>query len=366
LTQIQQVTNSALTSDGFAKNRTLILERTINVDLQNPEPDLNRFEKGSCLRVGVLTNPRSGGNKKGLSKIRSLLANHPEALHREEFTPKGMSDALSDFSKDGVEMVVINGGDGTVHAALTTIGRGDAFSKPPLLALLCAGTTSMLPRDVGIKGSPVEALSQALQWARSTDEKLNLLSRHVLEVKRGTGQPPLFGMFFGAGAITQGIKLFHKGVNPMGWRGEIMPGLTLLRMLVAILRKDHSKVPPLLVRARLDKQSSQDSETLLVLISTLERLFLGMRPYWGEEGGHMHYTSISSHSKKLFRVLPSLFSRQKNRYATPENGYISHKLNDVELEMDRDFTLDGELYESGQEPVIIRPAGPFTFLSSYR
>lgn len=358
--------SSALTSDGFVKNRTLTLEGAINGTSQNSDPDLNRFEEGSCLRVGVLTNPRSGGNKKGISEIRSLLAKHPDVLHREEFTPEGMSDALSEFSKNGVDMVVINGGDGTVHAALTTIGRGDAFSKPPLLALMCAGTTSMLPRDVGIKGPSVEALSQVLRWARSTDEKLGLLPRHVLEVKRGAGQPPLFGMFFGAGAITQGIKLFHRGVNPMGWRGEIMPGLTLLRMLVAILRKDHSKVPPLLVRARLDKQPSQDSEMLLVLISTLERLFLGMRPYWGEEGGYMHYTAISSFSKKLFRVLPSLFNRQKNRYATPENGYISHNLNEVELEMDRDFTLDGELYESGQEPVVIRPAGPFAFLSSPR
>lgn len=344
----------------------MTLEGAINGTSQNSDPDLNRFEEGSCLRVGVLTNPRSGGNKKGLSEIRSLLEKHPDVLHREEFTPEGMSDALSEFSKNGVDMVVINGGDGTVHAALTIIGRGDAFSKPPLLALTCAGTTSMLPRDVGIKGHSVEALSQVLRWARSTDEKLCLLPRHVLEVKRGAGQPPLFGMFFGAGAITQGIKLFHRGVNPMGWRGEIMPGLTLLRMLVAILRKDHSKVPPLLVRARLDKQPSQDSEMLLVLISTLERLFLGMRPYWGEEGGYMHYTAISSFSKKLFRVLPSLFNRQKNRYATPENGYISHNLNEVELEMDRDFTLDGELYESGQEPVVIRPAGPFAFLSSPR
>ena len=344
----------------------MTLEGTINAASQNSEPGLNRFEEGSCLRVGVLTNPRSGGNKKGLSEIRSLLAKHPDVLHREEFTPEGISDALSDFSKNGVEMVVINGGDGTVHAALTTIGRGDAFSKPPLLALLCAGTTSMLPRDVGIKGPSVEALSQVLRWARSTDEKLGLLPRHVLEVKRGAGQPPLFGMFFGAGAITQGIKLFHRGVNPMGWRGEIMPGLTLLRMLVAILRKDHSKVPPLLARARLDNQPSKESATLLVLISTLERLFLGMRPYWGEEGGPLHYTAINSDSKKLFRVLPSLFSRQNNRYATPENGYISHNLNEVELEMDRDFTLDGELYESGQEPVVIRPAGPFAFLSSHR
>jgi len=87
------VISSVLTSDGFVKNRTLTLEGAISGTSQNSESGLNSFEKGSCLRVGVLTNPRSGGNKQGLSQIRSLLAKDPEVLHGEEFTPEGMSDA---------------------------------------------------------------------------------------------------------------------------------------------------------------------------------------------------------------------------------------------------------------------------------
>jgi diacylglycerol kinase family enzyme len=312
--------------------------------------------------VGVLTNPRSGGNKKGLGEIHSVLARWPDVLHREAFTPEGMHEVLSEFAENGIELVVVNGGDGTVHAVLTTIGRGKVFAKPPLLALLCAGTTSMLPRDVGIKGPPAEALSCALRWAKSADESLTLLSRPVLRVQQPSGQPALFGMFFGAGAICQGIKVFHSGVNPMGWRGEIMPGLTLLRMLLAILRKDHNKVPPFLTRTSLDGSAQEERSNLFVLVSTLERLFLGMRPYWGTEDGPLRYTAASSESKYLLRILPSLFRQQKNRHVTAANGYFSHNVRELQLGMAGDFTLDGELYDAEQGPVTISSAGPVMFL----
>jgi diacylglycerol kinase family enzyme len=362
--------------DGFVKNRTLILERAISGPVQKPEPappcyknGLSGYEKSLCssedgrrLQVGVLTNPRSGGNKKGLSEIRSILAQWPDVLHHEEFTPAGMNEALADFARNGVELVIINGGDGTAHATLTAIGRGEIFAKPPLLALLCAGTTSMLPRDVGVPGSAASALSRILRWAKSTDKSLAVLPRPVLQVQQASKQPALFGMFFGAGAICQGIKLFHSGVNPMGWRGELMPGLTLLRMMLAILCRDHRKVPPLLTKTSLNGQPPQERKDLFVLVSTLERLFLGMRPYWGTEDGPLYYTAVGTESKRLLRVLPSLARGRKNRYTAPENGYFSHNLHEVQLEMDGGFTLDGELYSAEQEVVTIRATDPVMFL----
>ena len=337
-------------------------------DMINSPEQISDFDPANrvcerCLKVGVLTNPRSGGNKKGFKDTLDVLAKWPDVLHFEAFTPEDMTEALSGFSRKGVDLVVVNGGDGTVHAVLTVIGRGEVFTKPPLLALLCAGTTSMLPRDVGIAGAPAAALPRILQWARSGDAGLTVMSRPVLRVQRTSHQHPLFGMFFGAGAICQGIKVFHGRVNPMGWRGELLPGLTLLRMLFAILCKDHTRVPPFLTRTSLDGRLQEERLNLFVLITTLDRLFLGMRPYWGTEDGPLRYTAVGSKARRLLRILPSLFRWQRNRHATPENGYFSHNLHEVQLEMGEDFTLDGELYDAGEGPVTIGSAGPFMFLS---
>jgi len=340
----------------------LKLEETINDLVKSSESVLDYYETGRCLQVGVLTNPRSGANKKGLGEILSVLDKWPDVLHREASTPEDMTEVLHFFARNSVELVVINGGDGTIHAVLTAIGRDEIFARPPLFSLLCAGTTSMLPLDVGIAGSPAVALSRILKWAESPDESLTILSRTVLKVSRAA-QQPLLGMFFGAGAICQGIKTFHSGVNPMGWRGELMPGLTLLRMLLAIFFNDHAKVPPVLTKPSFDGCAQEEKLNLVVLITTLDRLFLGMRPYWGDEDGPLRYTAIEAKPKCLLRALPSLFRGRKSRYVKPSNGYSSLNAHEVQLEMAGDFTLDGELYAVGEGGVTISSAGPFMFLS---
>ena len=325
-----------------------------------PAPDF--YTHGRSLRVGVLSNPRSGGNKRGGKGIRDVLAKWPDVIQRDAFTQEGVAKALVDFSQSGVELVVVNGGDGTVQAALTSIGNNEIYSSPPLFALLCAGTTSMLARDVGIKGSPSAALPRVLEWAEATNTSLTVRARPVLQVQRSSQQPSLFGMFFGAGAICQGIKIFHHRDNPMGWRGEMMPAFTMLRLLLAILCKDHEKVPPFLTRTSLNGRPAEQRADLFVLVSTLERLFLGMRPYWGKEDGPLRYTAVGVEPKRLPRVLISLFRSRKSRHATPANGYFSHNVQAVKLDMEGDFTLDGELYSVGGGPVTITSAGTAMFL----
>jgi diacylglycerol kinase family enzyme len=329
---------------------------------QLPPSDPRVYVNGRCLQVGVLSNPRSGGNKKGGKTLRHVLARWPDVVQGEAWTPDGVSQTLAGFARSGVDLVVINGGDGTVQAALTAIGNEQLFPKPPLFALLCAGTTSMLARDVGITGPPAVALLRVLEWAKSPDASLAVRSRPVLQVLRASHAPSLFGMFFGAGAICQGIKIFHNRDNPMGWRGELMPAFTMLRLLLAILAKDREKVPPLLTRTSLDGRPAQEQMNLFVLISTLERLFLGMRPYWGDEDGPLRYTAVGAEPKHLLRVLVSLFRSEQSRHATPANGYSSHNVREVRLDMAGDFTLDGELYAAGDGPVTIASAAPAMFL----
>jgi hypothetical protein len=312
-----------------------------------------------------LTNPRSGANKKGGQAVRKILALRPDVLHHQASTPEGVLSALTDFAQNDIDLIIVNGGDGTVQAALTVLGSTEIFSRAPLLALLHAGTTSMLPRDVGIAGPPAAALSRTLDWAKSTNATLTVRSRSVLKVRREAHHPPLFGMFFGAGAICQGIRIFHGTDNPMGWRGQIMPLLTMMRLLLAILFKDHDKVPPFIARTSLDGRPGEKRADCFVLVSTLDRLFLGMRPYWGEESGPLRYTAIGAEPKYLLWVMTSLFGSRKSRHATAANGYFSHNVQEVELDMQGDFTLDGELYAAGEGPVSITSAGLALFLCSH-
>jgi hypothetical protein len=171
-------------------------------------------------------------------------------------------------------------------------------------------------------------------------------------------------MFFGASAIYQGIQYFHRNVNSRGLKGEIGPGLTILRFLWAAILQNSSFIPPIPITVTMDDQPAHEFDSFMVLVSTLERLFLGLYPYWGSETGPLHYSAVRARPQYFLRSLPSLLRGRQGRFVGPENGYYSHNVREIKLNMDSGFTLDGQLYTPAnrQEPTVVRCGGTASFL----
>lgn len=307
--------------------------------------------------VAMLTNPRSGGNRKGLDGIRRFLAENPQLQHAEAVSPDQVRSVLADFAAREIDLLVVNGGDGTVQSVLTTLYGQGLFRRPPVLALLQAGTTSMLARDVGVSGRPLEALARIRDWQGAQ----HIVERSILKVRQGTDAPALCGMFFGAGAIPRGIELFHGQVNPKGVRGEFFPGVILARLLLSAFTGNEKHLPPTDMVIHVDDAPVQESRYLFALVSTLERLFLGMHPYWGKQPGPLRFSAVRSKPPCLLRNLPFLLRGRSISTVSPENGYFSHNARRITLDFKGRFTLDGELFEA-VSPLTIESAGPARFL----
>ncbi len=314
------------------------------------------------MTIGMVTNPRSGGNRKGLGKIREFLAENSQIHHGEAVTPAEVQAVLAGFAARDIDLLIVNGGDGTAQAVLTALYGQAIFTRPPVLALLQAGTASMLARDVGIQGGPRAALTKIAAWAAGTRRSdRDIHERSVLQVHRKEYSMPLCGMFFGAGAIPQGIDLCHRRMNIRSVRGELMPGLILARLLLAVFTGNEKLLPPTEVEIRRDDAAAQRVCCLFTLVSTLERLFLGLRPYWGEEDAPLHLTAVQSKPRYLLRNLPSVLRGRRTAGVSPENGYLSHNVRRITLDFTGRFTLDGELF-GATSPLTIEAAGPARFL----
>ncbi|OPY87036.1 MAG: putative lipid kinase [Syntrophus sp. PtaU1.Bin208] len=298
------------------------------------------------LQIGLISNPLSGGNRKGLQPIEKMLAGDRRILHRQAVEPRQVAAAIQDFARHGVNLVGINGGDGTISAALTALFTTEWPDRLPLLVLLRAGTTSMLARDVGLPGSRLQGLSRLLDWARSGSGAASLVKRPILRLEWERGGDPLYGMFFGTGGIYEGIKFCHARVYKKRIGGELAAGLTLARFLLAALRGDRRTIPPAVLGVGLEGREKQDLDVLLLLVTSLERLFLGIRPFWGSEEGPLRFTAIRSYATYPLLAAPSLIRGRKSRWTSPQDGYLSHKLRNLRLALSSGFTLDGQLYES--------------------
>ena len=281
------------------------------------------LKPGESPQIGVLINPLSGGNLSGLGAIRRVIRENPNVLHHDAQTPPQVLEALTQFARRDVNLLAVNGGDGTVQAVLTHLFDHRPFKTLPLLAVLQSGTTSMTARDVGFSGSRVKSLKKLFRWAAAGDGPARIIKRPVLKVL-APGHPIRYGMFFGTAAIYQGIEYFHSKVNSRGLKGEIGPGLTILRFLWAAVGQRSNFIPAVPISVAVDECPPRQFDSFAVLISTLERLFLGLYPYWGRETGPLHYTALRARPHNLLRALPSILRGHAGPHGTAENGFYSH------------------------------------------
>ena len=115
--------------------------------------------------MGLLSNPLSGGNQKGLAPVYEALTDQPHTHHLEVRNLSDAASALAELAQREVDVVAVNGGDGTIQAVLTALFHLKPFEQLPLLAILRAGTDSAIARDVGIRGRrrvPADAYGRIL------------------------------------------------------------------------------------------------------------------------------------------------------------------------------------------------------------
>jgi hypothetical protein len=314
-------------------------------------------------RIGLVSNPNSQQNKKNLSAIRTVAAGEPMIDHAILWEMAQLPEILADFSRRGTQTIVINGGDGTVQAALTEILEHRPFPTPPVLAILPGGMTNMTAADVGPRGGAARSLSRLIAMSRSGTLKRYVIERHVLRVENAKGHPPMRAMFFGTAGIVRAIQLCREHLHARGIEAAWATGLTLFGMIAGWLlsggRGEAFRGDDIGVAA--DGEATHREVRLLVLATTLERLILRSRPFWNLAGGPVRYTSIAHPPRHLLRAAPSiLYGSSDRRSLGPD--YVSRGVRQLTLEMDCPFTLDGQLFEPDpRRPMIITAADQIRF-----
>ncbi len=293
--------------------------------------------------VGVLCNPLSGRVKRKPA-IRALSAALPAVRYREGSNAAEFQQILDEFADSNIQLLLVIAGDGTFHAVLSYLFANKIFTRLPLLCPIPAGTTNMTAHDLGIAGSPLKVL-HSLAAVLADSSMGRLTERPVLKILRGGGRP-LYGMFFATGLIVAGVKFFRDKIQQTGLTGEGASGLVMLRYLVSLLfhRTPHGHAASL----RADHIALPGTHYLTVFASTLERLLIGTRPYWGDEALPIHATMVRQSPKGLFYALPAALAGYGRRLQQ-SNGYYSQNLHTLTLAMQGEFVVDGEIYRADND-----------------
>lgn len=299
------------------------------------------------MRCVVVSNPNSRSALHHEQHLRRTLdAEHVTflACQRAEDLEKHQ-DALA------TDLVVANGGDGTLQKVLTALFQHNDADSLPTLAVLPSGTTNMSAFDINHQRSFItcaRSLQRLLTEAQPPAQRVCALCVDQGEARH-------LGFFFGLGDIVRGIEYFHHRITHASTRNQLGAGLAMLGTLWSIVRRREPFDRPTTLQMRFTSITDTPTtlglrDARLMFATTLDRLLLGWRPYWGDAvGADARYTVVQDHAYRLLRNFPALLQGQPSALMTEETGYESGALDTLELRFDGPFTLDGELYEGASD-----------------
>jgi len=322
------------------------------------------------IRIALLSNPRSTGNRSLLPRVRSFCAYHPEIFHYEVEHVEQIGTALDTISRVEPTVLVINGGDGTVQATLTELYHGGHFNcAPPPVAVLPNGKTNLIALDLGATGDPIEALERVLEIARG-DLSEHIVTRELIALTHevngvGDGLKPVLGMFLGGAGLTEVMLYCRNKIYPLGLPNSFAHVITAIALLAKmVLRVKSNFLPPdpqplnVSLREEGDMISGRFS---LLAVTTLEKLLLS-----GELGGRregvLKLLAIEQQPMSLVRGFAASLLGKLGR--SKVRGVHFEEANEITIEGDSsDVILDGETFRAEVgSPINLKPAAPLSFV----
>ena len=315
-------------------------------------------------RVALLSNPKSTGNIAQLSRIRSYCAAHPDIFHYEVEHVDQIGDALTSIARVRPKMLVINGGDGTVQAALTEIHNGEHFEgSPPPMAVIPSGKTNLIALDLGVHGDPIAALERLVELAQGDLDK-HIVARELIALRKDGSERPVIGMFLGGAGLADTMLYCRDKIYPLGLPNAISHGLTAIALLFRLLSGiKASFLPPKAKPLQFSTGSTHriTGRFTLLIVTTLEKLLLS-----GEVGGEGHKPlKLVAIEERPSSVIRALLAGMTGGYKGREmRGVHFEEADEITIEGDSsNVILDGETFSADcGSPIRLRPTQPLSFV----
>jgi len=317
-------------------------------------------------RIALLSNPKSTGNINQLPRIRAFCSDHPDIFHYEVEHAHQVGEALKTIARIRPKVLVINGGDGTVQAALTELYNGGHFGDcAPPVAVLPSGKTNLIALDLGAQGDPVAALERLIEIVQG-DIAPYVVARELIALRNGErGDKPVIGMFLGGAGLADTMLYCRDKIYPLGLPNSMAHVITAVALLAKLfLRVKASFLPPdptpLNVSLR-EKGHLISGKFSLLAVTTLEKLLLS-----GELGGRregvLKLLAVEERPMSLINGFAASLLGKLGR--SKVRGVHFEEADEITIEGESsNVILDGETFRAEiGNPINLRPAAPLSFV----
>lgn len=310
-------------------------------------------EPGEAPRVGVIYNPRSHRNQG--ADFDCGISPHVHIAQPGDRSQ--LPSALADLAEREIDLLVINGGDGTVRDVLTC-GAGIFGDHWPAIAVLPKGKTNALTVDLGV---PTD---WTLQNAIDAMEHGSRTIRRPIEVSPAgdDASSRVLGFILGAGAFTTATQA-GQSAHRLGAFNSMAVAVTVMWGFVQWLfasranpwrRGARMKIALGNAEAPMEHSGLGDPEwRQLLFATTLENLPAGIRPF-GNLCKGLKLVALDQIPRRATLMVPAVL-RGKMSKRQRENGIHQVSTPQLTLDIGDQFIFDGEAFPAGKYRVAQGP-----------
>lgn len=260
-----------------------------------------------------------------------------------------LPSAVTKAASDGVNHVVIEGGDGTVQGVISAfLYQAEKFETFPSFSIVPGGMTNQVAKNIGLKSARPKSVKSTLY------RSMKAVEMPLLNVIDSEG-PSYAGFLFSTGAIPQITRYTTGELHRKGIGGSAA-------VLGGILKGMRGDDDALMQTTPLRMEGLYDGSHLGTVVTTLPSLIMGLDPFWGEDEGPIRVTWVDQSYKGLAKNILQIWAKQKTKDRSAD-GFYSKRVHEISYEYEGDIVLDGEFLSIPSGKFTVRTTRPVTFLT---
>jgi diacylglycerol kinase family enzyme len=269
-------------------------------------------------------------------------------------TLEELDGAAADLSADPPAVIAVHGGDGTLHRAVSALGRAFGDRPIPPLAVLCGGTMNVVAASLGIRERPMTFLGSVVEATRA-GRSLESLRRRCLRIGDTLGF--IFGNGLMANFLTEYYGTGRYGPARAAWL--LLRGLGSALVGGPFVRRLFKRFEGTI---RVDGQLLDRTVFVGIGAATVREVGLGFKLNHRADDDPERFGVLAIHGAPL-SLIPDFWSVHAGRGIAARRAFsgVASALEVIPQAASMTYTIDGDLYR-GEGPLSISVGPTITFL----
>jgi diacylglycerol kinase family enzyme len=252
-------------------------------------------------RIGIIHNPFARGNinrPQIANQLRQIIGDHGHLFETKNLDE--LPQVAEQFLKQGFEILAVNGGDGSLHLALSAFIKVYEDNPLPKVISLRGGTMNTMPNSLKLKGKTLDICKKTVELCR-TKQPMETLKQPLVRLN------DKYGFLSGAGLAANFLDAYYSGTGT----GPVAGVKVIMRVVAsAITRGPYVQrlFEPARAEITADGEPVPFQECTVILGCTIREIGLGFKPTpraYDKEG---HFQLVATRIKPLSLIarLPKL------------------------------------------------------------